>query len=287
MSTRPARNRPPARLLTVVRTHHLTPHMVRVVFSGDDLAGLPVGEYTDYYIKLLFPQPGVSYPEPFDMARIREEMPRAQWPAMRTYTIRRWDPQVRELSVDFVVHGDKGLAGPWARAARPGDQIRVLGPGGGYCPDPGADWHLLVGDESALPAIAAAIERMPVGARAYVLMEVAGPEEEQEFALPPGTQVRWLHRRPGQPRSALLDAVAGLETPPGDPHVFVHGEATWVREIRRYLRLERQVPRDRLSVSGYWRLGHDEDGWQAAKPEWNAQVEAEQEQRRVSVSASS
>lgn len=286
MPARPVRKAPSARLATVVRTHQLTPHMIRVVFSGDELVGLPTGEYTDYYVKLLFPVPGVTYPEPFDMAQIREEFPRDKWPAMRTYTIRRWDPQLGELSVDFVVHGDSGLAGPWARSARPGDQIRLLGPGGGYIPDPTADWHLLVGDESALPAISAAIERMPAGATAHVLLEVEGPAEEQLLATPPGTVVQWLHRGSQQRRSrALVDAVTNLQAPPGHPHVFVHGEASWVKELRRYLRLELQVPRERLSVSGYWRLGHDEDGWQASKSQWNAEVEAEQE--NVSVPAAS
>ncbi|MCK1797923.1 siderophore-interacting protein [Streptomyces sp. XM4193] len=287
MSTRPVRSRPTSRLLTVVRTQWLTPHMIRVVLGGEELAGLPVGQYTDHYVKLLFPQPGFSHPEPFDIARIREELPRDQWPAMRTYTVRRFDPQAGELTIDFVVHGDSGLAGPWARAAQPGTAIRILGPGGGYCPDPSAGWHLLVGDESALPAIAAAIERMPSGARAEVLLEVEGPQEEQELATAPGTRVRWLHRGPGRTRSALLEAVRGIEDWTGDPQVFVHGEAGWVREIRRHLRMERLVPRERLSVSGYWRLGHDEDGWQAAKPEWNAQVEAEQERRPVGLSAAS
>lgn len=280
MSARP-RKPQQARLLTVVRTHQLTPQMVRVVFGGEDLRDIPVGEYTDHYVKLLFPRPGVTYPAPFDMARIREELPRSQWPVTRTYTVRRWDPQVGELSVDFVVHGDRGLAGPWAQAAEPGDQIRILGPGGGYFPDPQAGWHLLVGDESALPAIAAALERLPAGAPAQVLLEVEGPEEEQGLVTPAGTEVRWLHRRPGTRHSALPEAVRSLATPPGDPHVFVHGEASWVKEIRRYLRMELQVPRERLSISGYWRLGHDEDGWQAAKSEWNAQVEAEQERQEA------
>lgn len=286
MPVRPVRKAPAARLATVVRTHQLTPHMIRVVLTGEELVGLPTGEYTDYYVKLLFPVEGVEYPEPFDMARIREEFSRDQWPAMRTYTIRRWDPQLKELSVDFVVHGDRGLAGPWAKSARPGDQIRLLGPGGGYRPDPTADWHLLVGDESALPAISAAVERLPLGATAHVLLEVEGSDEEQSLPTPPGTVVHWLHRGSQQQRSrGLVTAVTELDAPPGHPHVFVHGEASWVKELRRYLRLELQVPRERLSVSGYWRLGHDEDGWQAAKSKWNAEVEAEQEAANVPVAS--
>lgn len=278
MAVRPARKAPTTRLATVVRTHQLTPHMVRVVLTGEELLGLPTGEYTDYYVKLLFPLEGVEYPVPFDIALIRERFPRHQWPATRTYTIRRWDPQVNELSIDFVVHGDSGLAGPWAKHARPGDQIRLLGPGGGYLPDPTADWHLLVGDESAIPAISAAVERLPAHATAHVLLEVEGPDEEQPLPAPPGTVVHWLHRGAQRQHSrGLVTAVTQLDAPSGHPHAFVHGEASWVKELRRYLRLELQVPRERLSISGYWRLGHDEDGWQAAKSQWNAEVEAEQE----------
>src|SRR5690606_21164117 len=110
---------------------------------------------------------GVAYPQPFNIQQVRATMPRELWPRLRTYTVRAWDPDALELTLDFVHHGDEGLAGPWAANARPGDELFMLGPGGGYAPDPGADWHLLAGDESALPAIAASLEALPEGARAY------------------------------------------------------------------------------------------------------------------------
>src|SRR5918999_4970166 len=150
--------------LQVRRTEWLTPGMVRVVAGGEDLARFPDTPYTDRYVKIVFPRPVVYYPEPFDMEAIHAELPREQWPALRTYTVRALDRAAGELTIDFVVHGDRGLAGPWAAAAREGDLLRLLGPGGAYLPDPDADWHLLVGDESALPAIAAACERVPAGA---------------------------------------------------------------------------------------------------------------------------
>ncbi|MET7641936.1 siderophore-interacting protein [Streptomyces sp. NPDC005438] len=274
---RPARKAPQLRQAQVVRVEQLTPHMVRVVFGGEQLADLPVGEYTDHYVKLLFPVPGVTYPEPFDIARIREEFPRHQWPVTRTYTVRSWDAKSGEMTVDFVVHGDQGLAGPWATHAKPGDTLRFLGPGGAYAPSPDADWHLLVGDASALPAIATALERVPATAPVRALIEVDGPEERQPLTAPHGTEVTWLHTGEGRVGEQLLERLRGLEFPEGTVHAFVHGEAGWVKEARRHLRLEREVPRERLSVSGYWRLGHNEDTWQASKREWNAQVEAEQE----------
>ncbi|NLU66238.1 siderophore-interacting protein [Streptomyces sp. HNM0574] len=279
MADRPARKQPQLHRAQVTRTEQLTPHMRRVVLGGEGLAEFPDGEYTDRYVKLLFPVPGVTYPEPFDMAVIRAEFPRDQWPAMRTYTVRHWDAATRELTVDFVVHGDTGLAGPWALKARPGDEIFLLGPGGAYAPEAGADWHLLAGDESALPAIAAALEGMPPGAKVDALIEIAGPEEQQPLPAPEGTRVVWLHRGEAKPGELLVEAVRELGFPEGRVQAFVHGEAGFVKELRRHLRLERGIPREQLSISGYWRMGHDEDGWQASKQEWNAQVEAEQERR--------
>ncbi|MGP3980349.1 siderophore-interacting protein [Streptomyces sp. KR80] len=277
MADRPARRKPQLNRATVVRTGRLTPHMVRVVLGGESLAGLAVGEYTDHYIKLLFPVEGVAYPEPFDLEVIRRDLPREQWPRTRTYTVRRWDPEARELTVDFVIHGDEGLAGPWAARVQPGEQVLFSGPGGAYAPDPAADWHLLAGDESALPAIAASLERIPDGVPVHAFVEVAGPEEQQELAAPPGAKVVWLHRGAARVGDALVAAVRELDFPKGEVHAFVHGEAGFVKELRRHLRIEREVPRERLSISGYWRRGHDEDGWQASKREWNQQVEAEQE----------
>lgn len=277
MADGPRRRKRRVNRARVQRVERLSPHMIRVVLGGEELEGFPAGEYTDHYIKLLFPAEGVSYPEPFDLERIREEFPREQWPRTRTYTVRRWDPAARELWVDFVHHGEEGLAGPWAARVQPGEEVFFMGPGGGYAPDEKADWHLLAGDESALPAIAAALERLPADAEAYAFVEVADAAEEQAIDAPAAARVRWLHRGARPVGQALVEAVRALPFPEGTPHVFVHGEAEFVRDLRRYLRVERGLDRERLSVSGYWRRGSDEDGWQAAKREWNRQVEAEQE----------
>ncbi|MFJ8107844.1 siderophore-interacting protein [Streptomyces sp. NPDC096132] len=274
---RRGRATPTALRARVRYVERLTPHMIRVVFDGEGLSGFDAGEYSDHYVKLLFPAPGAVYPEPFDLRRVREELPREQWPRMRTYTVRRWDAEARELTVDFVVHGDDGLAGPWAARAQPGDELYFVGPGGGYVPDPAADWHLLAGDESALPAIAAALERLPAHAEAYVFVEVAGPDEELKLACPEKAVIRWLHRGDGQVGEELVAAVRALEFPSGRPQVFAHGEAVFVKQLRGLLRNERNVPREDLSISGYWRAGQDEDGWQESKRQWNRQVETEQE----------
>jgi NADPH-dependent ferric siderophore reductase len=277
VAEQPARKAPKATEARVVHTERITPHMVRVVLGGPGLDGFAADTYTDHYVKLLFAPEGVSYPEPFDMERIRAEFPREQWPTTRTYTVRAWDPVHRELTIDFVVHGDEGLAGPWAARARAGETVRFLGPGGGYAPDAAADWHLLAGDESALPAIAVALEQLPEGARAHVLIEIADAAEEQKLATATGIDVTWLHRGDRPTGEALVEAVTTLDFPAGDVHAFVHGEAGFVKELRRHLRLDRGVPRERLSISGYWRLGKTDEGWRAMKREWNDQVEREQE----------
>ncbi|MFG1819217.1 siderophore-interacting protein [Kribbella sp. NPDC049174] len=264
-SPAPRRNRTCKRAV-VRRTERITPHMIQVVFSSDDFVD---NGTTDHYVKLLFGKPGVEYPVPLDMGVVRETYPSEQWPTMRTYTVRNWDEDSHELTIDFVHHGDEGVAGPWAAAAQPGDVLWFNGPGGAYAPDEAADWHLLVGDESALPAISAAVEQLPPGARATVLVEVEDGTEEQKFGGSGDVDVTWFHRAGSTAArgDGLVAAVEALDFPAGDVQAFVHGEAGFVFRIRKNLFQDRTLPRDRVSLSGYWRLGKNEDGWQAEKAE--------------------
>jgi NADPH-dependent ferric siderophore reductase len=258
----------------VLRVQWITPHMIRVTIGGEGLAGFGAGAFTDNYVKLLFPVPGVDYPEPFDLDVIRRDLPRDQWPRMRSHTVRTWDPHALEMNIDFVYHGDVGLAGPWAANSQPGDEVLFQGPGGAYTPSAEADWHLLVGDESALPAIAGSLEALPEGAPAYAFIEVTGPGEEQEITTLGDAKVAWLHRGDAAVGDALVEAVCELEFPPGAVHAFVHGEAGFVKRLRRHLRVERGIPLGQLSISGYWRYGTDDEGWRASKAEWKREVEA-------------
>jgi NADPH-dependent ferric siderophore reductase len=195
----------------------------------------------------------------------------------RTYTVRRVDRQAGEIAIDVVLHGDVGVAGPWAAQARPGDVIRFYGPGGAYSPSPDADWHLLAGDEAALPAIAAALEAMPAGVPVYAFIEVDSVAEEQVIDCPGELSLTWLHRNgaPAGDVSSIIDAVRGAPWPPGTPHVFVHGESGLIKGLRSYFRNERGVPGELLSLSGYWRTGLVEPDFQAWKAEQkNADVQA-------------
>lgn len=276
---RPQRRPRVMRTATVTRTERLTRDLVRVHLEGSDLTTIEPSEQTDRYVKLLFAPAGADYAWPFDPDTLREERPREQWPVTRTYTIRSLDPVAGQMALDFVVHGDEGLAGPWAATARPGDGIGFYGPGGGWGPDPTADHHLLVGDESAAPAIAAALDALPHDARASVFVEVADATTHVPLRTTPGIQITWVHRDEtgGRYGVALAQAVRAAGLPGGDVRAFVHGNADMIKDLRRYLFVEQGVPRDRVSISGYWRTGQDEDAWQAGKREFVAAMEQEQD----------
>ncbi|WP_426976169.1 siderophore-interacting protein [Pseudarthrobacter sp. O4] len=253
--------------LSVLRREQLSPHMVRVVAGGPGFDGYVNNGFVDRYIKIAFPQPGIEYPEPLDLWAIRESMPREEWPHTRTYTVRWVDVQARELAIDFVIHGDEGLAGPWAASARPGDSLVFTGPGGGYNPDPAADWYLFAGDESALPAISAAIESLPEHARGLAFLEVDGDAEIQSLAAPAGVELRWLLRG-GVPAGAselLVNAVRDTEWPEGRVQVFAHGERGYMKSLRDVFYGQRGLERGQVSLSGYWAMGRVEDDFQAEK----------------------
>lgn len=271
---RPAR---PQTVLTVVRAERLTPHLVRLSLGGGQFADFHARwaekGATDQYIKLLFADPALGLTPPYDMDALRETLAPEQMPVRRTYTVRAVDAEAGTVDVDFVVHGtgpDDGLAGPWAAGAQPGDAVAFLGPGGNYSPDPEADWHLFVGDESALPAIAAALEDLAEtapGAVGTALIEVGGAEDELELEAPAGVEVRWLHRG-GVFTPETTRWVAELRAVPwreGRVHAFVHGEREQVKAARAYLTDERGVDRRAMSVSAYWAHGRAEDAFQAEK----------------------
>ncbi|MFI6304100.1 siderophore-interacting protein [Amycolatopsis thailandensis] len=257
-----ARRAVSATRLRVLRTERITPHMVRIVAGGEEISSFRPNEFTDAYVKVHFRVPGVDYPEPFDLARVREELPREQWPRMRSYTVRAFDRDLGELVLDFVHHGDEGVAGPWAAAAKPGDELLISGPGGAYAPGEEADWHLLAGDESALPAIAASLEAMPAGVPVHAVILVEDEAEEQTLTTKGDARITWLHRSRGEDLAA---AVRAIEWRDGVVQAFVHGEAGFVRDLRRHLLDDRGMRRDLLSISGYWRIGKTDEAWRLEK----------------------
>jgi len=239
------------RLLQVRRSVRVTPRMVRVTLFGAQLAGFP-GHGPDRRIKMFFPAPGQERPA----------LPRASsggplWPpgvarpAIRTYTVRRFDPRAGELDVDFVLHHGEGPAAAWAQQAQPGAWVGVSDPGGRYEPDPAAEHHLVIGDETALPAVATVLAALPTGVVTQAVLEVADAAEEQD--LPGTAHVEWVHRGDAPAGRPLAEAVRAARLPGGRGQAWLSGESACVRELRRHLIDERGFGRREVYATGYWR----------------------------------
>jgi NADPH-dependent ferric siderophore reductase len=260
----------------VTATRRLTPGLIRIVLDGGDLERFTMPEATDAYVNVALPPPDAPYGPVFDPAHVRERHPRATWPSRRRYTVRSWDAAARELTLDFVVHGDTGVAGPWAAGVRPGGVLVFEGPAGGYRPDPAADWHLFIGDESALPAIAASLEAVPAGSSAVVRLVCDGPDHEVDLSSPGDLDLVWLHRSGSPDDGDLLPtAVRDLAFPRGRVHAFVHGEAGEIREIRKHLLVDRGLTRADMSCSPYWRREMTDEAWRLVKRDFVAAMESD------------
>ncbi|OBK73340.1 siderophore-interacting protein [Mycobacterium sp. 1164985.4] len=270
----------PIHTFEVVRTEQLTPHLLRLVLGGPGFDTFTPNEFTDAYVKIVIVDPAVdvaALPQPLTIDSF-SSLPAEQRPTVRTYTVRNVDPERREICIDFVVHGDHGVAGPWAAAATPGQPAYLMGPSGAYAPDPAADWHLMAGDEAAVPAISNALEVLPDNAIGHVLIEVAGSDDEVPLKKPDGVEVRWVHR--GGRADLVPEDQAGDHAPliaavrespwlPGQVQVFIHGEAqTVMHNLRPYIRKERGVEAKwASSISGYWRRGRTEETFREWKRE--------------------
>jgi NADPH-dependent ferric siderophore reductase len=247
----------------VLRTERVTPRLVRVTAGGEVLADFPGGG-GDQHVVLYFYPPGAAIPEPLTLESARLAFASTR-PAMRSYTVRRHDPDRHQIDIDFVLHGEDGPAARWAALAGVGvgDELIVVGPSPAYQPDPLVGRHLFVGDETALPAIDALLRCLPATARADVLIEVADAAEEQPLTAEADLRVSWLRRDGAAPGTAdrLLAAVAGVDLPAGDVAagevaVWAAGERSVMRELRRHLLDERGLSRAAVRSTGYWRAGH-------------------------------
>ena len=244
----PPRRRRVMRRVWVTRVERLSPRMVRVTFTGDDL-GTFAWNGPAAHIKLIFPEEGETEPR----------MPQPDGPRatrMRTYTPRRFDPTVPELDVEFVLHGD-GPASSWAAQAQVGQALILGGPGPNYQIDPDADWFFLAADDAALPAIETILQALPANARARVLLEVADEREERALSSAAQLDITWLHRgaHRGQADAALEAAVRTVELPKGNGRIYVGCEAAAMRRMRTHLLHERGVDPAMIVTRGYWKLG--------------------------------
>jgi NADPH-dependent ferric siderophore reductase len=274
----------------------LSPSFVRVTFTGDDLDQFADKGY-DQRIKLIFPVPGAELRLPCgpDWYRQLRALPEELRNPVRTYTVRAVRKNVREVDVDLVLHGDGGPASRWAGSVAAGDRLGILGPDAGFAgehggyefrPPAAAARLLLAGDETAVPAICAILERLPAAARGDALLEVPYGDDQLAVAAPAGVAVRWLAREGAVHGSQLIPAVvsaaAGLpaagaaqavndvdvdqeilwespEPPPaGSLYAWLAGEAGVIRTLRRHLVAERGLDRECVAFMGYWRLGRVE-----------------------------
>lgn len=270
MTTTPRPRAPrPQIILEVVRSSWVTPHLVRLTLGGPGFADFQPKDATDSYVKISFAKPELGLEPPYDIAALRETLAPADLPVTRTYTVRRVDQSAGTIDIDFVVHGDEGIAGPWAAAAQPGDRVVLAGPGGAYRPDPTADWHLFAGDESAIPAIAAALEALPADAKGLAFLEIGGRDDLVELDHPAGVQLIWVGRaaRDESTAALLATAITGHPWPDGRVQVFAHGERESMKALREVFLTQRGLDRSQLSLSGYWAYGRTEDRFQAEKRE--------------------
>jgi NADPH-dependent ferric siderophore reductase len=261
------------RRLTVQHVQHLTPKMLRVAVAGGDLPGFTSLGFDDH-VKLFVPAPGeeLVLPTPGPDGPIFP--PGAPRPALRDYTPRRYDAADGILYIDFVIH-DAGPATTWAAQVRPGQVLGVGGPRGSFIIPTEFDWHLLIGDETALPAISRRLEELPANTRALVVAEIESAGEQLKFTSAAPFEVIWLHRcghhADREPRAGdgmrasaaaspgdadlLLQQLRSLSFPPGDYFAWIAAETQVARAVRNYLLTERGTHKEWLKAAGYWRRG--------------------------------
>ena len=259
MSNRPevrrVRHETRLRRLTVQHVQHLTPKMVRVAVAGEALTGFTSLGFDDH-VKLFVPTPGSELVLP-TMGSGGPVFPEgAPRPALRDYTPRRYDAADGVLYIDFVIH-DAGPATTWAAQVRPGQVLGVGGPRGSFIIPTEFDWHLLIGDETALPAIGRRLEELPANTRALVVAEIENVGEQLKFTSAAPFEVVWVHRgaQPAGEATLLLERLRSVSFPAGGYFTWVAAETQVARAVRQYLLTERSANKQWLKAAGYWRRG--------------------------------
>jgi NADPH-dependent ferric siderophore reductase len=244
------RQPPPFRRVAVGRTADLTPHLRRITFVGDQLQGLVIDEPAAS-VRLLLPSRGTDELVMPEWNGNEFLLPDGRRPLIRTFTPRSLREDPPELDLDIVLHGEEGASG-WAIGARPGDPAAISGPGRGYEIDPDAEPLLLLGDETAVPAIAQLLETVPARTPVVVHVEVARPDARLDLPEHPNASITW-HDAAGPAGTALLEAVAARRI--GErARVWAAGEASVVQRLRKHL-ADRGVDRSHTAVRGYWKAG--------------------------------
>ncbi len=214
--------------------------MLRITLGGDALSSFPVDEIGGY-VKLFLQDKGEQ--------------------KVRTYTVRNFNPELLELDLDFVMHEATGPAAWWAQHCKVGEEIDIGGPGPKKMVDKNADWYLLAGDMSALPALSVNLEALPADAIGYAIIEIISENDQQELSIPKGIDVQWLvNPHPDANNNVMFDAVKACKPKSGTPYFWVAGEFAQSIKIRKYLKTEYAIDRRNIYASSYWQIGQTEDG---------------------------
>ncbi|CAH6785073.1 NADPH-dependent ferric siderophore reductase [Vibrio chagasii] len=243
--------------LTVTQTSTITPNMQRITFSGEGLSKYPA-ECVGGYIKLLFSPLGTT-----DLSQLNE----GERPTMRTYTIRHYNPVEKFIEVDFVRHITKdlqcGFAARWAMSAQVGDTISVAGPGLIQGLNLESDWFFLVADMTSLPALSAKVKTLPESAIGHAVIQINSAADKQELEAPEGIKITWLIE--DETSKTLSQTVRSLTWLDGQVSVWTACEFESMRELRQYFRNEKEVAKENIYISSYWKRGVSEDGHKVIK----------------------
>jgi NADPH-dependent ferric siderophore reductase len=249
-------------VVQVVRSERISPNIVRVTVGGEQLAPMPHHGF-DQWFRLFLPreegETSFNLPNRADLVGYLKflRMPEATRPHLRNYTVREFRPEQLELDIDFVVHGDEGIATRWATRTQPGDTVALLDQGQGFDHDPTAEHQLLVADETGLPAVLGILRDLPRDARGTAFIEIPHADDAQQTAAPDGFEVRWLVRDEGvRPGIPALEAVKGWTPPTTSLRAYIVGEQALPTGARRWLVNELGVPKKAIQFVGYWRMGH-------------------------------
>ncbi len=239
--------KPAPRQFDVIRKSKVTPNMLRVTLGGEGMKTFPEDQ-ASAHVKLMFDNPG------------------QQKPIRRTYTVRA--QREDEIDIDFVMHDDGGPASRWATNCQPGDRITIGGPGPKKLVDNAADWFLIVGDMTALPAVSVNLEQLPADAHGYAVIEVLSEADIQDLAKPEHVTIHWVvNPHPGSNSNALPDVVTALDWPEGKPSVWAACEFTAMQKLRHYFRNDRGIDKREMYISSYWKLGANEEAHKSVKRE--------------------
>ncbi len=237
-----------AQILSVKSKFFVTPSMLRITFEGDCVQSFSE-DFAGAYIKLEFTDKGQSH---FEKGALGNA-------TLRTYSIRRLDKSKSEVDVDFVVHGNSledGLASFWAQKSKEGERLSVRGPGSIKTIESNTDWCFIVADMTGLPAASTVLETLERNKKGYAVFEVNTAEDIQQIDAPAGMEFHWVIK--GQPES-LANTVEKLNWLEGKPGVWCASEFSTMKKLRKYFRGEREVERDEIYISSYWKYGRTED----------------------------